>query len=201
MKTGIVAPELPTGSRVLHRRQRYVRATRTDAGRPGDRYLPRQRLGRVDGRDHEGAERRAARRRGDGERAAHAVHAAVEPELAEHAPAGEVRQVEVAEGGEEPEGDRQVERGALLAHAGGPQVDRHPALGVLEAAVAERRPDALGALAHGAVGEADGGRVREAGGDVDLDVDDERVDAAEGTRADAGEHGSGLPRATGRGNR
>src|SRR5947208_3590867 len=34
MTTGIVAPELPTGSRVLHRRQRYVRATWTDARRP-----------------------------------------------------------------------------------------------------------------------------------------------------------------------
>src|SRR5439155_235424 len=118
------------------------------------------------------------RRRGDGERAAHAVHAAVEAELAEHAPAGEVRQVEVAEGGEEPEGDRQVERRALLAHAGGAQVDGHPALGVLEAAVAERRPDALGALADRPVGEADGGGVRQARRDVDLDVDDERVDAA-----------------------
>ena len=74
-----------------------------------------RRLGRVDGRDHEGAERRAARRRGDGERAAHAVHAAVEPELAEHAPAGEVQQAEVAEGGEEPEGDRQVERDEPIA--------------------------------------------------------------------------------------
>src|SRR5438128_11670996 len=100
MKTGIVAPELPTGSRVLHRRQRYVRATRTDAGRPGDRYLRRQRAGRVDGRDHEGAERRAARRRGDGERAARAVDAAVEAELAEHAPAGESgRSTAAARGG------------------------------------------------------------------------------------------------------
>src|SRR5205823_3678794 len=142
-------------------------------------------------------ERRPPRGRGDGEGAAHAVHAAVEPELAEHAPAGEVGQAEVAEGGEEPEGDRQVERRALLAHAGGAQVDGHPALGVLEAAVAERRPDALGALAHGAIGEADGGRVREAGGDVDLDVDDEGVDAAEGPRADAGEHGVSVPAPTG----
>src|SRR5207247_5065058 len=90
---------------------------------------------------------------------------------------------------------RQVERRALLAHARGAQVDGHPALGVLEAAVAERRPDALGALADGAVGEPDGGRVREAGRHVDLDIDDERVDAAEGARADAGEHG--LPRAAG----
>ena len=129
------------------------------------------------------------------------MHAAVEAELAEHAPAGEVRQAEVAEGGEEPEGDRQVERRALLAHAGGAQVDRHPALGVLEAAVAERRADALGALAHGAVGEADGGRVREAGGDVDLDVDDEGVDAAEGPRADAGEHGVSVPAPAGWSNR
>src|SRR5437667_3400080 len=161
-----------------------------------DRRAARERgLGGVGRRDDEAPERRAARRCGDGEGAAHAVHAAVEPELAEDAPAGEVGQAEVAEGGEEREGDRQVERRALLAHARGAQVDGHPALGVLEAAVAERRPDALRALAHGAAGQADGGRVREAGGHVDLDVDDERVDAAEGARADAGRHG--LPRAAG----
>src|SRR5437667_5612955 len=150
-------------------------------------------LGGVGRRHDEPAKRRLPRRRGDGERAAPAVHAAIEAELAEDAPAGEVREAEVAEGGEEPEGDRQVEGRALLAHARGPEVDRHPALGVLEAAVAERRPDALGALADGAVREADGGRVREAGGHVDLDVDDERVDAAEGARADAGEHGASVP--------
>ena len=158
-------------------------------------------LGGVGRRHDEPPERRPPRGRGDGEGAAHAVHAAVEPELAEHAPAGEVGQAEVAEGGEERQGDRQVERRALLAHARGAQVHGHPALGVLEAAVAERRPDALAALADGAVGEPDGGRVREAGRHVDLDLDDERVDAAEGARADAGEHGSGVPRATGRGNR
>ena len=57
-------------------------------------------LGAVDGRDHEGAERRAARRRGDGERAARAVDAAVEAELAEHAPAGESgRSTAAARGG------------------------------------------------------------------------------------------------------
>src|SRR5207247_4156066 len=149
--------------------------------------------GGVGRRHDEPAERGLPRRRGDGERAAPAVHAAVEAELAEDAPAGEVGQAEVAEGGEEPEGDRQVEGRARLAHARGPEVDRHPALGVLEAAVAERRPDALGALADGAVGEADGRRVREARRDVDLDVDDDRVDAAEGAGADAGEHES--PRA------
>src|SRR5437667_3144308 len=150
-------------------------------------------LGGVGRRHDEPAKRRLPRRRSDGERAAPAVHAAIEAELAEDAPAGEIREAEVAESGEEPEGDRQVEGRALLAHARGPEVDRHPALGVLEAAVAERRPDALGALADGAVGEADGGGMRQPRRDVDLDVDDQGVDAAEGARADTGEHES--PRA------
>ena len=44
-------------------------------------------------------------------------------------------------------------------------------------------------LAHGAVGQADGGGVRQARGDVDLDVDDDRLDAAESAGADAREHG------------
>ena len=78
---------------------------------------------------------------------------------------------------------------ALLADAGGSEVDGHAALRVLEAGVAQRRADAVGGLAHGAVGQADGGGVRQARGDVDLDVDDDRLDAAKCAGADAREHG------------
>ena len=55
--------------------------------------------------------------------------------------------------------------------------------------VAQRRADAVARLAHGAVGQSDGRRLRQARGDVDLDVDDERLDAAERAGADAREHG------------
>src|SRR5207245_9808232 len=118
-------------------------------------------------------------RRGDGQRAAHAVHVAVEPELAEDAPGGEVGERRLGLGGEDAEGDGEVVVRPLLAHAGGGEVHGDAALGVLEAGVPERGPDAVGGLAHGAVGTADGGRVREARRHVDLDVDDERVYAAE----------------------
>src|SRR4029077_11524343 len=67
--------------------------------------------------------------------------------------------------------------------------DGHPALRVLEAGVAQRRPDAVGGFTHGAVRKTDGGGVRQARGDVDLDVDDDRLDAAKCAGADAREHG------------
>ena len=44
--------------------------------------------------------------------------------------------------------------------------------------------------------KADGRRMRQPRRDVDLDVDDERVDAAEGAGADASEHRFGVPRAS-----
>jgi len=74
-------------------------------------------------------------------------------------------------------------------------------LGILEARVPERRADAIARLAHGAVGQADGGGLRQPGRDVDLDVDHQCLDAAERTRADASQHGLSLPGARGSNNR
>ena len=76
----------------------------------------------------------------------------------------------------------------FLAHARRGEIHRDAPLGILESGVPHRRPDAILGLAHRAVGQPDGRRVRQARGDVDLDVDDDRVDAAEGAGADAREH-------------
>ena len=154
-----------------------------------DRRAARERcLARVRGRDDEPRALRALRRHGDRQDATHAVHATVETELAQDTPGGEIGEASLAVRGEDAERDGQVVVRPFLADAGGRQVDGDAALRVLEAGVAQRRADPVGGLAHGAVGEADGRRVREPGGDVDLDVDDERIDAAQGAGADACEH-------------
>ena len=70
----------------------------------------------------------AAQRVDERERARDRADAAVEPELAEHADAVERRVGEVARGDEEPEGDRELEAGAGLAHRGRREVDGDAAL-------------------------------------------------------------------------
>jgi hypothetical protein len=76
----------------------------------------------------------------------------------------------------------------FLAHAGGGEVHGDPALGVLEAGVSHGGANAIGGLAHRTVGQADGRGVGQTGRDVDLDVDHQRVHAAQGAGADAREH-------------
>jgi hypothetical protein len=151
------------------------------------------------GRDHAG-ELGDGRRGSDRQCPAHRMDPAVETELADDAPAGEVGQARLALGGEQPGGDREVERDAFLAYAGRRQVHGDAALGVLEARVAQRRADAVARLAHGTVGKADRRRLRQARRYVHLDVDDERVDSAERARADTGQHRPSVPRASGRRN-
>jgi len=159
------------------------------------------RLGRVRGRHEKLAEPGTLRRRGDRKRAADRMHATVEAELAEDAGGREIGQRPPRFRGEDAERDREVVVGALLADPGGREVHGHAALRVLEPGVAERGADAVARLANGAVGEADRGSVRQARGDVDLDVDDERVDAAERAGADTGEHRLRVPGAARRDNR
>ena len=160
-----------------------------------------RRLGGVRRGDDEPLQRCPPRRRRDRQGAADGVDTAVEPELAENAPAVERRERSLAVGREDAEGDRQVERGALLADAGGGQVHRDALRRILEARVAKRGADSVARLAHGAVREPHRGGVRQAGGYVDLHRDEDRVDPPERPRADAGEHAFRLPRAATRRNR
>ena len=121
------------------------------------------------------------------------MDASVEADLAEDAPAREVGQRGLVVRGEDAERDRQVEGGPLFPDAGRSEVHRHATGRVLEAGVPERGADAVARLAHRPVGQADGGRVRQPGGDVDFDVDDQGVDAAERAGANASEHAAGVP--------
>ena len=87
----------------------------------------------------------------DCERPAHGLDLPVERQLADdgeglRAPLEETRR------GEDAEGDRQVERRALLAQVGGSEVDSDAVGGKREAGVADGRAHALAALADGGVG-------------------------------------------------
>ena len=91
------------------------------------------------------------------------VHAAVEPELAEHAPAATDRGAAASPSAARmPSAIGRSNARALLADAGRREVHGDAALRVVEAGVAERGADAVARLAHGAVGQADRGRLRQA---------------------------------------
>ena len=136
-----------------------------------------------------------ARGGGDRERAADRPHAAVERELAGDRDAGEMVLQRMAGRGEERERDRQIVGGAFLAEVRRREIDGDAAGRDLEAGVAERRADAILALADARVGEPDGLRVRDAGREVDLDLHRVGVDADEGARDHGREHEGGPWRA------
>ncbi len=92
---------------------------------------------------------------------------------------------------QDADGHGQVEAGALFLDVGGGEVDgdvrrRHVEPGVLDGGA-----DAVAALAHGGVGQADGMEVILIGldsGEVDLDVNDVRVNAVDSSAEGFEEH-------------
>ena len=147
-------------------------------------------LGGVLFRHDDGAVAALPRLDGHREDAADGAQRAVERELAadEHLVQHRLRDPARARG-EEAERDGQVERRALLAHVGGGEVHGDGAARHGEAGVLERGPDAVAALAHGAVGQAHHGPPRQVGFDVGLDLDGQRVDSEDGAAPDTAEHG------------
>ena len=91
-----------------------------------------------------------------------------------------------------PDGDRDVERGAVLAQVGGREVDGDPPRRQPEAAVLERAPDAHPPLADAGVGQADDVAAGEPHPDVDLDVDGRGLDSDHRRRRDPCEHAPSL---------
>ena len=91
---------------------------------------------------------------------------------------------------EDAERDRQIERGAGLAHVGRRQVDGDPVRRKLEAGVANRDLHTLAALADARVRQADHRERRQAERDVDLDVNRAGLHAEDRGRPQAGQHGS-----------
>ena len=144
-------------------------------------------LDRIGGRHHDLLEAGVSRGQGHAERAAYRAHLSVQPQLAdEHAPHG-VGRAHAAEP-QEAHGDRQVQRGAALAKVGRGEVDGHRPDRHREAAVLERRADALSRLAHGRVGEAHDREPGQAVAGVDLHVEDTGLQAERRGGVDSGEH-------------
>ena len=146
-------------------------------------------LRRVDARDDGAAVARVAR---GADHRQHAVGVAQQPlqrEFAQQHRAAQVR-FDLAAAGEDADCDGQVVGGALLAEVGGGEVHGDALHGELAAGVADGGADALARFLHGGVGQADDGEGGQAGGDVDLHVDDGAVEADDCAGVDFGEHGS-----------
>ena len=103
--------------------------------------------------------------------------------------------VDHARRAEHPDGDRDVEGGAVLAQVGGRQVDGDPARRQLEAAVLERAADPHPPLAHAGVGQPDDVAAGEPDRHVDLDVDGRGFDPDDGGGGDTREHAGRTLRA------
>ena len=124
----------------------------------------------------------------DRERATDRLDLAVERELADDGVRSDDAIFHDARGGEDTEGDRQVERRALLPDVGGRQVHGDPVQGEGETGVADRGAHALAALAHGGVRQAHRGEGRQAGRDVHFDTHERRFHADERCREHARDH-------------
>ena len=126
---------------------------------------------------------------GHGERAAARADLAVEGELAEDRKALQRLGGDVARGGQDRAGDREVEAGPRLAQRRGREVDGDAAQREVEPGVEDGRAHALARLAYGAVGEPDDREAGQAGAHVDLHGDAPRLEAVDGEGDHAGEHG------------
>ncbi len=136
---------------------------------------------------------RAAGPLGDGQHAADAAQAAVEGELSARRMLRETFPRQLVRRGEEREGDRQVEAGALLLQLCRGQIDRDPATGPLQLGGQDPASDPLPCLLAGAVGEPDDRqRRRLAALNVRLHLDTTRLEADEGKGDRAREHHSNL---------
>ena len=131
----------------------------------------------------------------DRERATDRLDLAVEREFADDGVRSDDAIFHDARGGEDTEGDRQVERRALLPDVGGRQVHGDPVQGEGEAGVADRGAHALAALAHGGVWQAHRGEGRQAARDVDLDADERSLHSHKRSREHTGQHGVDRGRA------
>ena len=105
-------------------------------------------------RHHDALAARGARGVGHRDRAPHAAHRPVEPELAAERVAGEPLRRHLPGGRQQRRREREVEARARLAQVGGRQVHGDPPQRELEAGVDQRRPHALARLLHGGVGQA-----------------------------------------------
>ena len=110
------------------------------------------------------------------ERAAHRAQFAGKRKLAVELGVVEARRGKLSRCRQDAERHREVVTPALLRQVRRREVDRHAAGREFEAALRERRPDPLSALAHGGFGEADHGELRQARAAVHLDAHERRFE-------------------------
>ncbi len=119
---------------------------------------------------------------------AHRLDASVEGELAHHHEAPRRLGPDQAGGAEQADGHGQVEGGAVFFNVGGSQIDGDAARGEFVARVLDRRLDPILALLDRPLGQANGGELGQALGDVDLDLDRVGLDSEERPREHLRQH-------------
>jgi hypothetical protein len=121
------------------------------------------------------------------QRTAHRPQRAFQTELTQEQHAIEPVGGKLAAGGENPDGDWQVECAAALLNVCRSEIDGDASEWQLKAAVAEGGSYALTTFLDGANGQSHGGERRQAIGDIDLDIDGKGLDAEDRGGTDAGE--------------
>lgn len=133
---------------------------------------------------------------GKGEPAADRSDGTVQSQLAADEPAVQSALRQMAEGGQQGQSDRQIERWQLFGQIGGREVDEDAERGEVDAAGAKRCADPLARLADGWKGmKAQDLEMVWASGDLDLDMDGFGLDSPERCAADCTfllEHGISL---------
>ncbi len=105
---------------------------------------------------------------------------AIEPELAEHGKTVERVRRDRADRGHQAERDRQIVMAAFLRQIGRREVDRDPPRGQRQPRGNQRRAHPLARLGNRLVREADDGKRRQAGRDLNLHVDRAGLDPLKG---------------------
>jgi hypothetical protein len=93
-----------------------------------------------------------------------------------------------ADGGHQPERDRQIVMAAFLLQVGGREIDRDPARRQRQARRDECGAHALFGFGHGFIGQPDDIEGRESGGDLHLHVHGAGLDALERHSSDPLDH-------------
>ncbi len=136
------------------------------------------------GNDHPTGARRS-QAEGSRESAPHGAEPAVEGELADQGERPEAALVQSSCGGQDSDGDRQIQACAALSDPRGGKIDRDATKRDAPADRRDRGSDPGGALSHRRLGKADDVDPRDLGADPDLHLDRDAVDARERGPEDA----------------
>lgn len=128
----------------------------------------------------------------DGENPFDRADGARERELADEAVLIDFRKVKLLADGHHGQCDRKIKARSLLLYIGGGEIDRGAAAGPVIAAVADGSGDAITALFHSGIRQADDDNLWFAAAGVHLDFDFECIDAVNSSRKNLREHGRKL---------